>query len=89
MQSKSNKDAVRRSWATASKYTHLGFLMAASVLLFFFGGYWLDNRLGTTPLLSIAGAFIGAAGGFTNLVRTLNKLRKNNESETENADEST
>ena len=82
MLSKSNKDSVRGSWAAASTYTHLGFTMAASVLLFFFGGYWLDGKIGTTPLLAIAGAFIGAGGGFYNLVRTLNKLRKNNESET-------
>jgi F0F1-type ATP synthase assembly protein I len=89
MISKPNKDTVRQSWAAASTYTHLGFTMAASVLLFFFGGYWLDNKIGTTPLLAITGAFIGAAGGFINLVRTLNKLRRNNESKTENADEST
>ena len=82
-----DKDATRRSWATAGTYTHLGFTLAASVLLLFFGGYWLDNKIGTTPLLAIAGAFTGAAGGFINLVRSLNRLQKKKQDNSENADE--
>ncbi|MCF7810738.1 AtpZ/AtpI family protein [bacterium] len=87
MNTKSDKDAIRRSWATAGTYTHLGFTIAASVLLLFFGGYWLDNKIGTTPLLAIAGAFIGAAGGFINLVRSLNQIQKKKQNNSENADE--
>ena len=69
------------SWRNVTAYTHLGLTLAASVLICFFLGYWLDGRLGTRPLLAIIGAFVGATGGFINLVRTLNNLQKRSERE--------
>ena len=51
------------------RYTGFGLAWALSVLLFLLIGYWLDQRLGTLPWLTIAGAFVGAAGGFISLVR--------------------
>jgi hypothetical protein len=35
--------------------------------------------IGTRPWLAIAGAFAGAAGGFINLVQTLNRLQAESE----------
>jgi F0F1-type ATP synthase assembly protein I len=48
---------------------HLGFglAFALSVLLFLGGGAWLDGKLGTSPLLLIVGAFVGAGAGFYSL----------------------
>ena len=51
------------------RFTGFGLAWALSVLIFLLGGYWLDQRLGTLPWLTIAGAFMGAAGGFISLVR--------------------
>ena len=51
------------------RYTGFGLAWALSVLIFLLGGYWLDQRLGTLPWLTIAGAFVGGAGGFISLVR--------------------
>lgn len=64
----------------AAQYTHLGLTFAASVALMFFVGYWADGKLHTRPLLAIVGAFLGATGGFINLVRTLNRLQREDES---------
>jgi len=75
------------NWATVGTYSHLGITLAVMVLAFFFGGYWLDGKLGTKPLLSIVGAFIGAAGGFFNLVYTLMRLQKNSEDDLSKTDE--
>lgn len=47
----------------------LGF--AASILLFFFLGRWLDARLGTEPWLLIVGVFIGLSAGFWSMYRKL------------------
>ena len=69
------------TWRNVTAYTHLGLTLAASVLIFFFLGYWVDGKLGTEPLLAIIGAFVGAAGGFINLIRTLNNLQKRSERE--------
>ncbi|MFN3822011.1 MAG: AtpZ/AtpI family protein [bacterium] len=69
---------------TSATYSHLGLTLAGAIILFFFLGYWLDGRLGTKPVLSIVGAFLGATGGFVNLVRTLNRIQKHKEGEGEN-----
>ncbi len=63
----------------AYTYTHLGLTLALTVLGLFFIGYWIDGKIGTRPLLAIIGAFIGAAGGFINLIRTLNRLQREEE----------
>lgn len=55
------------------RYSGFGLTWALSVLLFLMLGYWLDGRWGTLPWLTIAGAFIGAAGGFVSLVRGLTR----------------
>lgn len=47
----------------------LTFAMAAT--FFFFVGWRLDRWLGTTPVLSIVGAFVGAGGGSYYIVRKL------------------
>jgi F0F1-type ATP synthase assembly protein I len=51
------------------RYTGFGLAWALSVLFFLLIGYWLDQRFGTLPWLTIAGAFLGAAGGFISLIR--------------------
>jgi len=65
----------REAWSNAGRYTHLGLTLTLAVLGGFFGGYWIDQRLGTVPLLAIIGTFIGAAAGFITLIRTLNRMR--------------
>lgn len=54
---------------SGSRFVGLGLTWTLSVLLFMGGGWWLDGRLGTTPLLTIVGAFIGAGGGFWYLIQ--------------------
>lgn len=49
----------------------LGLQFAASILLFLFVGHWLDGRLGSSPWLLIAGAFLGGGAGFYSLYRQL------------------
>lgn len=47
-----------------ARFAGLGLTWALSVLLFLGAGWWLDQRLGITPLLTILGAFTGAGAGF-------------------------
>jgi len=80
---------IRNLWSgPAATYSGLGFTIAGSVLGMFFLGWWIDGMVGTKPWLAIIGAFIGMAGGFINLVRTLNQLQKDQEQQNkEGADE--
>lgn len=68
--------SVRKLLVGAATYSHLGLTFAGAVALFFFIGYWLDGKWGTEPLFAIIGAFLGAVGGFINLIRVLNQLQK-------------
>lgn len=53
------------------RVTGLGLTWALSVLFFLLIGYWLDGRWGTLPWLTMAGAFVGAAGGFLSLYKAV------------------
>jgi F0F1-type ATP synthase assembly protein I len=45
----------------------LGLSWAMAVLLFLGIGAWADSKLGTSPVLLVLGAFIGAGAGFYSL----------------------
>ena len=57
------RDIIRAS----GQFMGLGLTFALAVLFFLGIGAWLDSRLGTSPLLLVLGAFIGAAAGFYSL----------------------
>jgi len=59
----------------------LGLQLAASVVVFFFLGRWLDSVFDTTPWLMIGGLVVGAAGGFISFFRTVIALGKREERE--------
>ena len=62
----SPKDPVRPSSPSKSSlWTHAygGTQLAISVLLGFYGGHWLDGRLGWAPWLTLAGAALGVFVG--------------------------
>jgi hypothetical protein len=58
-------------WTEMGRYAHFGFQIALSIGLFLLGGWWLDGRIGTTPLLTIVGAMVGAAAAFYSMIRQL------------------
>jgi ATP synthase protein I len=67
-------DPRRRGGPTGSQggdMMGVGLAFAASILLFFFVGRWLDARLGTEPWLLIVGVFVGLAAGFWSMYRRL------------------
>ncbi len=51
----------------SGQYMGHGLTMALATLLFFLIGWWADSKLGTTPVLTILGAFLGAGAGFYRL----------------------
>ena len=65
----------QNAWSSAGRYTHLGLTLALVVLGGFFGGYWIDQKIGTVPLFAIIGTFVGATAGIISLVRALNRMR--------------
>ena len=56
---------------TPMSYVGLGMELALPLVLFLFGGRWLDRRLDTEPWLMLVGALLGIAVGFWSLFRGL------------------
>ena len=47
----------------------LGWQIASTLIVFTFGGYWLDRWLGTKPWLLLAGATVGMISIFVQIYR--------------------
>jgi F0F1-type ATP synthase assembly protein I len=52
---------------SSAQYMGYGLTWALAVLLFLGVGAWLDSKLGTSPILLVVGAFVGAGAGFYSL----------------------
>ncbi len=61
------KDTVRAIGA----YAGFGIQLGVTIVAFCFLGYYLDGRLGTLPILTILGTFIGAGAAFYSIYRKL------------------
>jgi F0F1-type ATP synthase assembly protein I len=74
------RESLEKSFRSFALFGSFGFMMAASILVGYFIGSYLDNKLGTAPwfllvclLLSVIGAFIE----FFKTVSRYNKRAKN------------
>lgn len=63
-----------KAMKTAGPLFGSGIQLAASVVLMFFLGRWLDEKFGTTPWLMIVGIFFGLGAGLYNFVRIVMKV---------------
>lgn len=57
-------------------YLGLGTTLAATVLAGLGGGYWLDERLGTSPWLMLLGGMLGIGAALVHFVRLASRLSK-------------
>jgi F0F1-type ATP synthase assembly protein I len=61
---------------SASDFAGVGIQFAAAIVVFLFAGQWLDRRLGTDGLFTIAGVFVGGGGAFYNLYRKITAAQR-------------
>lgn len=66
----------RSAMRQASPFLTAGIQLAASVVVMFFLGHWLDERWHTAPWLVIIGSMAGAAAGFTQFIRAVNAVTR-------------
>jgi ATP synthase protein I len=62
-------------------YLGLGFQLAASIILMFFLGWWLDKKFNSSPLLTIIFSFLGGFAGIYSVIKAVLELNKKNKSE--------
>jgi ATP synthase protein I len=63
-------------WAQIGFYTSLGFILPAGSVAGYVLGWLLDDWLHTQPVLAIVMGFLGAAGGFVEVLRLLTREEK-------------
>lgn len=76
-----------RAIRTAGPLFGSGVQLAASVVIMFFVGRWLDTKLETAPWLMITGIFFGVGAGMYNFIRIVNRIdgKKSNTEDTGSA----
>ncbi|HET7553973.1 MAG TPA: AtpZ/AtpI family protein [Gemmatimonadaceae bacterium] len=68
---------------SAASLAGVGIQLLVSILLFLYLGQWLDKKLGTDPLLLIAGVFVGAAVGMYNMYHMMTAAQRKERKERE------
>jgi len=65
-----------RSGLSAADFAGVGMQFALAIIVFLFAGQWLDNRLGTNGLFTIAGVFVGGGAAFYNMYRKITAAQR-------------
>jgi F0F1-type ATP synthase assembly protein I len=60
-------DPRREMMRASGQFMGHGLTWALAVLLFLGIGAWVDSKIGTAPILTIVGAFVGGGAGFYSL----------------------
>jgi ATP synthase protein I len=63
----------RSTYRQLARYSGVIFVLPSSLLVGYFLGFLLDGYLESSPWLSITFLFLGAAAGFVQLFRVLNR----------------
>ncbi len=80
MSAKNKQKKFLETYREVGPYLGLGTQLAASIILMFFFGRWLDQKFETDPILTIIFSFLGGFAGVYNFIRTvlnMNEKKKN------------
>ncbi len=78
IKSKKNGQGISGSYNTIGPYLGLGTQLAATVIIMFFVGRWLDAKFNTTPLMILICSFLGGFAGIYNFIKTVLQLNEKN-----------
>ena len=76
MKQKSNPPKLIQTYHDVGPYLGLGTQLAATIVIMFFLGRWLDGQFGTHPILTITFAFFGGFAGVYNFIKTVLNMNK-------------
>ena len=66
---------------SGADFAGLGLQFAFAIVAFLFLGQWIDKRLGTDGMFTIAGVFVGAGGAFYSMYRKVSAAQKKDDEE--------
>ena len=61
---------------SAFRFLWVGWVLVACIVIGYFLGRWLDQKLGTSPWMVVGGVFLGSAAGFVELFRAVPRNQK-------------
>lgn len=67
---------LAESYRSIGPYLGLGTQLAASIIIMFFLGRWLDDQFETSPFLMITFSLLGVFTGIYSLIKTVTNLNK-------------
>ena len=70
-----------RAGLSGADFAGVGLQFALAIIVFLFAGQWLDKRLGTNGLFTIAGVFVGAGASFYSIYRKIAAAQKQDDAE--------
>jgi F0F1-type ATP synthase assembly protein I len=74
-------DQGSKKGLSGADFAGVGLQFAVAIIVFLYAGQWLDNRLGTNGMFTIAGVFIGAGAAFYNMYRKISAAQKQDDEE--------
>ena len=66
---------------SGADFAGVGIQFAAAIVLFLFAGQWVDKKLATHGLFTIAGVFIGGGAAFYNMYRKITAAQRRDDEE--------
>ncbi len=75
---KKSSEKLSESYRKIGPYLGLGTQLAASIILMFFLGRWIDTKLNSEPLFVLICSFIGGFAGIYNFIKTVLEINEKN-----------
>ena len=66
---------------SGADFAGVGVQFAVAIIAFLFLGQWLDKRVGTNGLFTIAGVFVGGGAAFYNMYRKITAAQRRDDEE--------
>jgi F0F1-type ATP synthase assembly protein I len=72
------KKDEKEIYKSIAPFLNLGLQMAMTIVLFVFGGWWLDKHFDTSPLWTLILTAVGIFGAFYSFIRKVINIEKKN-----------
>jgi F0F1-type ATP synthase assembly protein I len=66
---------------SGADFAGVGIQFAAAIVIFLFAGQWVDSKLGTSGLFTIAGVFVGGSAAFYLMYRKISAAQRRDDEE--------
>jgi F0F1-type ATP synthase assembly protein I len=76
MEDEKRPEPSSRKSLSGADFAGVGIQFAVAIIAFVFAGQWLDNRLGTNGLFTIAGVFVGGGAAFYNMYHKITAAQR-------------